>query len=201
MAVALLIFANALPAGAQVRLTFAADSAAYAPTAEWDQQIWDADDLRILGAMESVSGLRFETLDIQVIIYGGPSHTGAGESLPMHLNARYPVGMTLVHELGHRLNMQVRDRPPDLDDHRLLYLYLYDVWTDLYGSRFAQAAVAAERGWAAQGLAFIAEAWDWALSMTREERSRLLRELAGVEGGGCSHRTTRPTAPVHPSLG
>jgi hypothetical protein len=32
-----------------------------------------------------------------------------------------------------------------LDDHRLLYLFLYDVWTDLYGRVFADRMVAIER--------------------------------------------------------
>jgi hypothetical protein len=105
------------------------------------------------------------------------SYTGAGDSLPMHLNVRYPFGMTLVHELGHRLNGQIRDRPAEVDEHRLLYLWLYDAWVALYGRHFADAAVAAEKGWASQGFVFIASDWDWALAMTPEQRARRLGEL------------------------
>lgn len=159
-----------------VTLTFAADSAAYAPSAAWNQQLWDADGRRIIRVMEAASGLRFRPLDIRVIMYLGVSYTGS-DSLPMHLNVRYPLGMTLVHELGHRLNGQIRNRPPEVDEHRLLYLWLYDAWVALYGRRFADAAVQAEKGWAAQGLTFIVAAWDWALAMTAEQRASLLREL------------------------
>ena len=60
-----------------------------------------------------------------------------------------------------------------VDDHRLLYLFLYDAWTDLYGSAFADRMVRIERR---IGPAYDA-AWDWALSMTREDRQRRLREL------------------------
>jgi len=172
-----------------VKLTFAADSAVYAPAAEWYQQQWNADGPRILRAMEAASGLRFGNLEIRVIVYLAPSYTGGGDS-PMHLNVRYPFGMTLVHELGHRLNSQITN-PKDeekertreeglqaaLEEHKVLYLYLYDVWVTLYGKRFADAAVEAEKGWASQGLPFYASAWDWALSMTQEQRARRLGEL------------------------
>ena len=51
---------------------------------------------------------------------------------------------TLVHEMGHRLSFLL-PRTAELDDHRLLYLFLYDVWTDLYGRAFADRMVAIER--------------------------------------------------------
>jgi hypothetical protein len=175
---ALLVLASGPPSlrAQGVTLTFAADSAPYAPSAEWYQLQWNADGARIIRAMETASGLRFQPLDIRVIVYLGVSYTGT-DSLPMHLNVRYPLGMTLVHELGHRLNGQIRSRPPEIDEHRLLYLWLYDAWVALYGRRFADAALQAEKGWAAQGLTFIVAAWDWALSMTQEQRANLLREL------------------------
>ena len=157
-------------------LTFAADSAPYAPSAVWYQQQWNTDGKRITRAMEAASGLRFSPLSVRVIVYLGVSYTGT-DTLPMHLNVRYPFGMTLVHELGHRLNAQLRSRPAEIDEHRLLYLWLYDAWVALYGRQFADAAVQAEKTWAAQGLTFIVSAWDWALSMTPEQRAALLRDL------------------------
>ena len=161
-----------------IQLTFTADSSPYAPSAEWYQQQWNTDRTRIVQAMEAASGLHFRTLDIRVIVYFGVSYAGT-DSLPMHLNVRYPFGMTVVHELGHRLSGQIRNRPAEIDDHRLLYLWLYDAWVALYGVRFADAAVAAEKGWDSQmPRPFFAPAWDWALRMTREERAHLLRDLA-----------------------
>ena len=60
-----------------------------------------------------------------------------------------------------------------LDDHRLLYLFLYDVWTDLYGRDFADRMVDIERR---IGPAYEA-AWSWALAMSREERQARLAAL------------------------
>ena len=75
---------------------------------------------------------------------------------------------TLVHELGHRMNAQLRRRPVDLDEHRLLFLYLYDLYEDLYGKAFADAQVAF--GKTLKGIDDYEGAWNWALAMTREER-------------------------------
>ncbi len=81
---------------------------------------------------------------------------------------------TLVHEMGHRLALTL-PRSIDLDDHRLLYLFLYDVWTELYGKAFADRMVRIERR-IPGGYDYDA-AWSWALAMTREERQARLRAL------------------------
>ncbi len=62
-----------------------------------------------------------------------------------------------------------------MDDHRVLYLFLYDVWTRLYGRAFADRMVAIERR--IPGRYSYDAAWTWALSMTREERRARLRAL------------------------
>jgi hypothetical protein len=80
----------------------------------------------------------------------------------------------LVHELGHLLSFAL-PRTAGLDDHRLLYLFLYDVWTDLYGRAFADRMVAIERR--IPGRYDYDAAWTWALAMTREERQARLRQL------------------------
>ena len=67
----------------------------------------------------------------------------------MMLRASYPPDVkkaTLVHELGHRMNGQLRRRPRDIDEHRILFLYLYDVWESLYGKEFADQQVVIESG-------------------------------------------------------
>ncbi|MET1112857.1 MAG: hypothetical protein ABWX67_15160, partial [Allosphingosinicella sp.] len=79
---------------------------------------------------------------------------------------------TLAHEIGHRLAFTL-PRGSALDDHRLLYLFLYDVWTDLYGREFADRMAGIERR---IGPAYEV-AWAWALAMTREERRARLRAL------------------------
>lgn len=89
----------------------------------------------------------------------------------MRLRASYQAEEkkgTLVHELGHRMNAQLKVRPADLDEHRLLFLYLYDLYVDLYGKEFADRQVAF--GKTLKGLYDYEGAWNWALAMSREER-------------------------------
>ena len=86
---------------------------------------------------------------------------------------------TLVHEFGHRLSFLL-PRTADLDDHRLLYLFLYDVWTDLYGRAFADRMVSIERR--IPGRYDYDAAWTWALAMTRAERQARLRASGDARG-------------------
>ena len=75
----------------------------------------------------------------------------------------------MVHELGHRLIAQLANRPPDLDEHRVLDLFLYDVWERLWGTTFADSQVLIESG--RTGLYDYASAWRWALSLSKGERA------------------------------
>jgi len=72
--------------------------------------------------------------------------------------------MNLVTEM----NVQLRKRPKDIDDHRLLFLYLYDLYEDLYGKEYADAQVAFGR--TLKGLYDYDAAWNWVLAMSRQER-------------------------------
>lgn len=132
-------------------------------------------------AMERVSRLKFPERRIKAEVYEGPSFAGLrlrrdgvpiGVSGPMRFRASYSADAkkgTLIHELGHRMNVQLRTRPQDLDEHRLLFLYLYDLYDDLYGREFAHGQVAF--GKTLKGLYDYEGAWNWALAMSREERS------------------------------
>ena len=102
---------------------------------------------RMIQAMERVSGLKFAETELKAVIYEGPSNSGFGSN-PMNLRASYPMDVkkaTLVHELSHRMNAQLKKRPKDLDEHRILFLYLYDVWESLYGKDFADQQVEVEK--------------------------------------------------------
>lgn len=169
----------------QVKLSFVADSEQYAQVAKQNQTTWNTEGQGMMQAMEEVSGLKFEPIDIQVIIRAGPSVTGSRNG-PMRLNVRYPLRMTLLHELGHRLNGQITNPKKErggleaaLEEHKFLYLYLYDVWVKLYGKSFADSSVTAERKWKDLGLYFIDSAWEWALSMNQQQRASKLKELIG----------------------
>jgi hypothetical protein len=144
--------------------------------------IWTAEADHVIDGLERVSHLRFPEDKVKAEIYEGASFSGGGNR-PMLLRASYPMEIkkaTLVHELGHRMNAQLRKRPADLDEHRLLFLYLYDVWTDLYGQEFADRNVAVER--TRKGLYDYDTAWTWTLAMTKEQR--LGRFAAVVKANG-----------------
>ena len=135
--------------------------------------------------MESLSGLEFAETDIKVTVFEGISNSGL-VGTPIKLRASYPTDSkkaALIHELGHRLNFQLVVKPKGLDNHRILYLYLYDVWVALYGSSFADEQVAVESGrtlpipfkWFT-GYDY-RSAWKWALSLTPEVRAAMLSDI------------------------
>ena len=131
----------------------------------------------MIETMEQVSGLKFQETDIQVVVYEGVSYSGYKDR-PMRLRASYPEDVkkaTLVHELGHRLDSQLKNRPKEVDEHRLLFLYLYEVWTKLYGKRFADEMVEVEKK--RKGLYDYESAWGWALTMNEGERAAKFKEV------------------------
>jgi hypothetical protein len=136
----------------------------------------------MISGMEQISKLRFPEKKVEVEIYEGPSFSGRGGA-PMRLRASYPPDEkkgTLVHELGHRLISQLRKRPMELDEHRLLFLYLYDLYVDLYGKDFADRQVAFGR--TLKGLYDYDAAWTWALAMTRDERLSKFADVVRLNG-------------------
>jgi hypothetical protein len=146
----------------------------YAEAAGEYRLLWQAEGDRIAAAMEAATGLVFPPERVDVIVSEGrPMASFDGRVI--RLRASYSPAYkkaTLVHELGHRLAFTLPDRG-GLDDHRLLDLFLYDVWTDLYGREYADRMASIERR---IGPAYEA-AWTWALAMTREERQAQLRAL------------------------
>jgi hypothetical protein len=142
--------------------------------------IWAAEGSRIIEGMEKISTLKFPEKSVKVQIYEGTSFSGRGGA-PMRLRASYQPDEkkgTLVHELGHRMNVQLKMRAQDLDEHRLLFLYLYDLYVDLYGKEFADREVAF--GKTLKGLYDYEAAWNWAMAMSREERLAKFAEVVKV---------------------
>jgi hypothetical protein len=155
-------------------LTFIPAGPQLAAPADEYRRLWESEGDQIVTVMEEVTGLSYPDLPIEVIVTEGSPMTSF-DGRTMRLRAGYSPTWkkaTLVHELGHRLAFTLR-RPAELDDHSLLYLFLYDVWTDLYGQPLADRMVSIERR---IGPAYAA-AWDFALSMTREERQARLAAL------------------------
>jgi hypothetical protein len=162
--------------GAAPPVTFAPAGPRFASAAAEYRQLWDAEGPRIAATMEALTGLTFPEDPIEAIVSETPPMTafdGRSIRLKGSYSADYRLA-TLIHEMGHRLALTL-PRRGDLDDHRLLYLFLYDVWSDLYGRDYADHMVRIERR-IPGGYDYDA-AWAWALAMTREERQARLRAL------------------------
>ena len=158
-------------------LDFVAVQPRFAGAAEEYRQIWDREGTRIIAMLERDTGLTFPATPIDVIVHQGPAMTSY-DGRTIRMRAGYSPDYklaTLVHELGHRLTLGL-PRTAELDDHRILYLFLYDVWTDLYGQDFADRMLRIERR--ISGVYNYKAAWDWALAMTREQRQARLHALA-----------------------
>lgn len=173
------ILSAALLCAARPPVTFIPAGPAHVEPMEEYRAIWEREGAQIVAVMEELSGLPYPDLPIDVIVSdASPMTSYDGRS--MHLRGRYGATYkkaTLVHEFGHRLAFTL-GRPEGLDDHSLLYLFLYDVWTDLYGQPFADRMVSIERR---IGPAYTA-AWDYALAMSREQRQERLRSLRALAG-------------------
>jgi hypothetical protein len=174
----LLMFASKLYAqDSSIILNFTPESEKFVEATRRYQDIWSAEGRKIIEALQTVSGLRFLETDIPVIVFEGASSSGFRDK-PMKLRASYPEEVkkaTLIHELGHRLNSQLKNRPIDIDEHRVLFLYLYDVWTKLYGRSFADRMVEIEKK--RKGIYDYETAWNWALSLSEEERVIQFKEI------------------------
>jgi hypothetical protein len=158
-------------AQAKVNMTFTAQDQSFTEATETYRRLWVDEGTRIVEAMERGTGLTLLETTVKAVIFEGPSRSGLGD-VPMYLRASYTADMkkaTLVHEHGHRLIAQLRTRPADLDEHRVLNLFLYDVWESLWGKGFADAQVRIESG--RTGLYDYDSAWKWALSISKDQRA------------------------------
>lgn len=166
----------ALLAAAAPPIRFHAAGPEFEHATEEYRGIWEEEGTRIAAALERVAGVSFPPNEIEALISQAPPMM-AYDGRTLRLRASYSPSYkraTLVHELGHRLSFLL-PRTGELDDHRLLYLFLYDAWTDLYGEPFAERMAGIESS--IPGPYDYAEAWRWALSMPREERQARLRAL------------------------
>ena len=137
--------------------------------------IWAKEGARIVAAMERMTGLQFEPGPIDVRVYEGVSFSGSRDGRPMMLRASYPEPTkrgTLVHELAHRLASGL---PFKGDHHELIFLFLYDVWVDLWGKEFADEQVKIESR--RKGIVDYETIWKKALALTAEERARRFQEI------------------------
>jgi hypothetical protein len=163
----------------RVRVELRAESDGFATARDLYEALWRAEGARIVEVMERVTGIRFDSPPyadtlIGAIVFEGISSSGYRET-PMRLRASYPADTkkaTLVHELGHRLQTGVARRS-GVDEHEVLFLWLYDAWVELWGREFADAQVLVER--ARRGP--YPAAWDAALALDAQGRAARWRSL------------------------
>ena len=166
------------PPAPNVRIDFRPASAELTEAAREYERLWAAEGERIVRAMEAVSGLSFVTpayadTAIVALVLEAPSYSGYRTS-PMRMRASYPFDTkraTLIHELGHRLQSGLFRR--DEEEHGPLFLWIYDVWVQLYGQAFADAQVEVEKR---RGGPY-PKAWDEALALSAAERAARWRTL------------------------
>lgn len=145
------------------------------------RRLWERDGARIVARLERLTGPRFAETEIDATVREAPS-----ASHPLRLRASYDhetKAGTLVHELCHRLlsgnrarlGLRPYRRDQELDNHKLINLFLYDAWCDLYGEAFARRQVEVE----SRRRPLYAKAWAWALELDRARRAAMLRERLG----------------------
>jgi hypothetical protein len=152
-------------------MTFTPENDSFNAATDEYRRVWREDGARIAETLERVTNLPFTQSRITAIVFEGVSMSGSGNT-PMRLRASYNADTkrsALAHELGHRLIAQLAIRPPDLDEHRVLFLFLYDVWQSIWGTAFADRQVAFESG--LRGLYDYESAWRWARSLTADQRA------------------------------
>jgi hypothetical protein len=157
----------------QLSLTFVPQSGSFSAAALEYERLWAAERERIVRAMEFVSGLTFRDTAVTVIVYEGTSFSGYRD-VPMRMRASYSADTkkaTLIHELGHRLQSGLFRR--EEDHHGPLFLWLYDVWVQVYGREFADAQVEIEK----RRRGPYPKAWDDALALTAAERASRWRAM------------------------
>ena len=162
-----------------LRLTFEPEEADYAEATQEYRAVWAREGQRITEALVARSGLRFETDAVEVEVMEGPSWAG---TTTIGMRASYPVATkqaTLVHELGHILigDLIPDNTPPGSapEPHYILFLFLYDVWVDLWGLEFANEQVAVESS--RRGIVDYEGTWQAVLSVTQEDRANQLRAI------------------------
>jgi hypothetical protein len=155
-----------------LKIVFEPDGEQFSAAAREYQALWAREGPKITVAMEAASGLKFEDREVKAMVLEVSSDSGYKEK-PMHLRASYPPDTkkaALIHELGHRLQADLFHQGEE--EHKCLFLWIYDVWVELYGREFADAQVAVEKQ---RGRMYPA-AWDYALSFTPEQRAAKWKE-------------------------
>lgn len=145
--------------------------------------IWEVEGIKIEEGFKKILKLDFNEKEINLLINEGKDGGNySGDTLKEEMNFRNnnrcKIG-TFLHELSHRIVLEynlleIAKKKFDLKNiHELINLFLYDILNLLYGEESAQFRVEYERDFGDE----YNNAWDYALSLTFEERQHILSEL------------------------
>ncbi len=164
--------------------------------------IWHKHGSAIIQAWEQQTELKFDTTPLKAYVRETfsrvfhPNSNRPSDWRGLRLRASYTpenkMG-TLTHELGHILlydnltypkgftaqkaktpeTIEIDEMAYALENHKLLDLVLFDVWTTVFGEEFARKQVEVESGrqW------FYKKAWEWALSFDKATRLQKFKEF------------------------
>ena len=155
------------------------DNPEFEKAAEEYKKLWKEDGNRIVTAIEKISGLKFKEKIINAVTCDDVSY-----SVPLKLESNLSFENkkgSLVHELIHRLivgnnlkfDFSYEDPNWNAEVHKQVDLILYDIWVELYGEKSAKRQIEYEISiWNGKGVSPYKIAWDFALSMTKEQRKK-----------------------------
>ncbi len=152
-------------------------------------KFWDDNKVEILNSFYMHTGLKFKQRRITVHIREDGRSFAGSNTAPMDLsmtwNTKDEIGLTLIHELSHRLiigngiepstNSKHGDERYNYYVHRQLYLFLYDVYVDILGSEAADEEVRRES--APGPKKYYGKAWKWALQKDYKQRQATFKRI------------------------
>lgn len=134
--------------------------------------LWKDNGEKIVKSIEEISHIAFTTSSISFRIVNGPSR-----SHPPELRGNqgsFAKKEAITHELCHILlrdnNLKAKqfNTSLSLGIHMVIDLILYDIFTDVWGQKFAREAVRLE----SKHSQVYRKAWKWATGFSKEQRAR-----------------------------
>lgn len=147
--------------------------------------VWENEGNKIIKSIEENLGLKFNEEKVEIVICEGFEDKGnfsgysTKDNMIFRYNNRCKCG-TFYHELSHRILIEynlferLKEKFNLNDEHQIIDLFLYDAIEDTYGKEAALYRVEYEKTF--PEIEF-KESWEFALSMNRESRKKLLKEM------------------------
>ena len=152
------------------------------------EQIKEKEGNKIIKSIEENLGLKFNEEEVKIDICEGYQDKGnfSGSSIKDNMVFRYNNRCkcgTFYHELSHRIITEydmfekLKEKFNLKDEHQIFDLFLYDAIEETYGAEAALFRVEYEKTFPESEFK---ESWDYALSMNKEERKNILKEMVNV---------------------